>query len=60
MIGERSVDDELKERLVRIETLLEANNKELFNRIKNLESNQNWIIKTVIGTVIVGVINLYF
>ena len=48
------------ERLARIETLLEVNNKDLFNRVKKLEDNQSWIVKSVITAIICGVVALYF
>ena len=56
-------DDErhnIGERLARIETLLEVNNKDLFNRIKKLEDNQAWLIKSVAVAIIGGVVALYF
>ena len=56
---EKDVQD-IKERLVRIETLLEVNNKDLFNRIKKLEDNQSWLVKAVVGAIIAGIIALYF
>lgn len=60
MDEERESVQEIKERLVRIETLLEVNNKDLFNRIKKLEDNQSWLVKAVVGAIIAGIIALYF
>jgi len=60
MQDERENVQEIKERLVRIETLLEVNNKDLFNRLKKLEDNQSWLIKTVAAAIIAGVVALYF
>lgn len=60
MDDERESVQEIKERLVRIETLLEVNNKDLFNRIKKLEDNQSWLVKAVVGAIIAGIIALYF
>ena len=39
---EKETIQDIRERLVKIETLLEVNNKDLFNRIKKLEDNQTW------------------
>ena len=60
MEDERENVQDIKERLVRIETLLEVNNRDLFNRIKKLEDNQSWLIKAVAGAIIAGVVALYF
>jgi hypothetical protein len=60
MEDERENVQDIKERLVRIETLLEVNNKDLFNRIKKLEDNQSWLIKSVAVAIIGGIVALYF
>ncbi len=51
---------EIKERLVRIETLLDVNNKDLYNRVKKLEDSQTWLWRTVAGALIAGAIALIF
>ncbi len=51
---------EIKERLVRIETLLEVNNKDLYNRVKKLEDSQTWLWRTVVGAFIGGAIAIIF
>lgn len=51
---------EIKERLVRIETLLDVNNKDLYNRVKKLEDSQTWLWRTAIGALIAGAIALIF
>ncbi|HAR85446.1 hypothetical protein IO99_00685 [Clostridium sulfidigenes] len=51
---------EIKERLVRIETLLEVNNKDLYNRVKKLEDSQTWLWRTVVGALIGGAIAIIF
>ncbi|MDS0525449.1 hemolysin XhlA family protein [Clostridium sp. SHJSY1] len=60
MADEKEPIQEIRERLVKIETLLEVNNKDLFDRIKKLEDNQSWLIKTLAAAIIGGVIALYF
>lgn len=57
---EKETVQDIKERLVRIETLLEVNNKDLFNRIKKLEENQSWVIKALVGAIIAGAVALFF
>ena len=57
---ERDNVQEIKERIIRIEILLEVNNKDLFNRVKKIEENQSWLIKTVAAAIIVGVMAFYF
>lgn len=51
---------EIKERLVRIETLLEVNNRDLFNRLKKLEDGQTWLYRLVFGAIVTGAIALLF
>lgn len=51
---------EIKERLVRIETLLEVNVKDLYNRVKKLEDNQTWLYRLVFGALVTGAIALFF
>lgn len=60
MQDEKQNVQEIKERLVRIETLLEVNNKDLFNRVKKLEDNQMWLYKLVFGAIVTGAIALIF
>lgn len=60
MAEEKENVQDIKERLVRIETLLETNNKDLFYRLKKLEDNQSWLIKSFITAIIAGVVALYF
>lgn len=72
MEDDRETIIDIKERLVRIETLLEqklktedAERKVLEeklkvanNRISDLENNQRWIVITLIGSIIAAVIKL--
>jgi hypothetical protein len=51
---------DIGERLTRIEVLLEANYRDLFNRVKKLEDNQSWLSKTVFAAIIVAIVALYF
>ena len=51
---------EIKERLVRIETLLEVNNKDFYNRLKKLEESQTWLYRLVFGAIVTGGIALLF
>lgn len=51
---------EIKERLVRIETLLEVNNKDFYNRLKKLEDSQTWLYRLVFGAIVTGAIALLF
>lgn len=60
MQDEKENVQDIKERLVRIETLLEVNNKDLFNRVKKLEDNQMWLYKLVFGAIVTGAIALLF
>jgi hypothetical protein len=56
-------DEERKdigERLARIETLLELNNRDLFSRVKKVEDNQMWLYKLVFGAIVTGSIALIF
>ena len=55
---ERETIQDIRERLVKIETLLEVNNKDLFNRIKKLEDNQTWLYSLVFGAIVTGAIAL--
>ena len=50
----------IRERLLKIETLLEVNNKDLFNRIKKLEDNQTWLYRLVFGAIVTGAVALLF
>lgn len=51
---------EIKERLVRIETLLEVNIQDLYDRVKKLEDNQTWLYRLVFGAIVTGIIALFF
>lgn len=57
---EKETIQDIRERLVKIETLLEVNNKDLFNRIKKLEDNQTWLYRLVFGAIVTGAIALVF
>lgn len=57
---ERETIQDIRERLVKIETLLEVNNKDLFNRIKKLEDNQTWLYRIVFGAIVTGAVALLF
>lgn len=73
MNNEQDIQD-IKERLVRIETLLETNNgkvelelkaleekiKVANHRIEDLESTITWLWRAIIGAVVGGVIALLF
>lgn len=47
---------EIKERLIRIEVLLEQKVGGLYERVKKLEDNQKWLVRTVVGVVIAAVL----
>lgn len=53
-------EDEIKQRLVRIETLLEVNNRDLFSRVQKLEENQSWQVRAIVGAIIAGAVALFF
>ena len=57
---EKETIQDIRERLVKIETLLEVNNKDLFNRIKKLEDNQTWLYRLVFGDIVTGAVALLF
>ena len=57
---EKETIQDIRERLVIIETLLEVNNKDLFNRIKKLEDNQTWLYRLVFGAIATGAVALLF
>ena len=57
---EQATIQDIRERLVKIETLLEVNNKDLFNRIKKLEDNQTWLYRIVFGAIVTGAVALLF
>lgn len=57
---EKETIQDIRERLVKIETLLEINNRDLFNRIKKLEDNQTWLYRLVFGAIVTGAIALIF
>ena len=73
-MDEREVIQEIKERLVKIETLLESmsktNNLEMDNlnekikvcnhRLSDLESQNRWLWRTVVGGLLAGSIALLF
>lgn len=47
---------EIKERLTRIEILLEHKVGGLSDRVKKLEDNQKWLVCAVVGSVIAAVV----
>ena len=49
---------EIKERLIKIEVLLNSELDALKRRVTKLEANQEWIVKVVIGAVAGAVIGL--
>lgn len=51
---------EVKERLVKIEVLLNTEIDTLKKRIAKLEANQEWIIRIVIATVVGGLLSMLF
>lgn len=51
---------EIKERLVKIEVLLNTEIDTLKKRIAKLEANQEWIIRIVIATVVGGLLSMLF
>lgn len=57
---EKETIQEIRERLVKIEVLLEVNNKDLFNRVKKLEDTQTWLFRLVFGAIVTGAIALMF
>lgn len=66
-MNEQDTIQEIKERLVRIEILLEKNAenwdekiKVANHRIADLEDTINWIARTAIGGVITGLIGIAF
>lgn len=56
--GTIEVDDvvEIKERLTRIEVLLSEKVGNLEKRVAQLESNQKWVVRMVVGAVILTVL----
>jgi hypothetical protein len=59
-MDERETIQDVRERLVRIETLIETKLLDADNRIKKLEETITWLWRTVIGSFIAGVIAIYF
>lgn len=57
---ERDTIQEIRERLVKIETLLEVNNKDMIDRIKKLEDSQIWLYRLVFGAIVTWAIALFF
>ena len=57
---EKEIIQEIRERLVKIEVLLEVNNKDLFNRVKKLEDTQTGLFRLVFGDIVTGAIALMF
>ena len=49
---------EIKERLIKIEVLLNSELDAIKRRVTKLEANQEWIVKVVIGAVAGAVIGL--
>lgn len=56
---ERALQD-VRERLIRIETLLESSSKDYDIRIKKLEDNQTWLYRLFIGGIITGALGMLF
>ena len=51
---------EIKERLVKIEVLLNTEIDTLKKRIAKLEANQEWIIRIVIASAVGGLLSMLF
>ncbi|MBC8581576.1 hemolysin XhlA [Zhenhengia yiwuensis] len=49
---------EIKERLTKIEVLLSEKVAALEGRVAKLESNQAWLVRTLIGAVVLGLVAL--
>ena len=49
---------EIKERLTKIEVLLSEKVAALESRVAKLESNQAWLVRTLIGSVVLGLVAL--
>lgn len=49
---------EIKERLTKIEVLLSEKVGALETRVAKLESNQAWLVRTLIGSVVLGLVAL--
>lgn len=49
---------EIKERLTKIEVLLSEKVAALEGRVAKLESNQSWLVRTLIGAVVLGLVAL--
>lgn len=47
---------EIKERLTKIEVLLSEKVGALEKRVATLESNQTWIVRTIVGAVMAGLL----
>lgn len=51
---------EVKERLVKIEVMLNSELDSLKKRIAKLEANQEWIIRLVLGSLVGGILALLY
>lgn len=49
---------EIKERLTKIEVLLSEKVGALETRVAKLENNQAWLVRTLIGSVVLGLVAL--
>lgn len=49
---------EIKERLTKIEVLLSEKVGALETRVAKLENNQTWLVRTLIGSVVLGLVAL--
>lgn len=49
---------EIKERLTKIEVLLSEKVAALEGRVAKLESNQAWLVRTLVGSVVLGIVAL--
>lgn len=49
---------EIKERLVKIETLLTVKFDGVVSRVDKLEDNQKWLVRSIIGLVVGAIVGL--
>lgn len=49
---------EIKQRLTKIEVLLSEQVSNLSNRVTKLENNQAWLVRTLIGSVVLALVAL--
>jgi hypothetical protein len=58
-MAENEIVQEILQRLVKMETLLETKMNNTDERIKKLESNQEWLWRTVVGGFIAATITFF-